>query len=258
MLKEDIPHFKVYTGLFFSRLSNFFCRSGIITYLCANKIVKHHCLCLILMSKTLENNNQSTETKILAAAEKEFLAKGYAGARTTAIAEAAGVTHAMLHYYFRTKDNLFDRIIEGKIDAIRDIMLASIGDPSIPLFDKIEAAIENHLLFIADNPDLPKFMISEVFTRPERMPVILDKLKYHVPIVVHSLQTQIDEYAQKGLCRKVDAGMLILDIVSLNIFPFMAKPMINLLLNGLLKDKEAFIKARKKENIETIMRKLKP
>lgn len=209
------------------------------------------------MNDTPNKKSKNTECKILAAAEHEFLSKGYAGARTTAIAEAAGVTHAMLHYYFRTKDNLFDKIIESKIDALRDIMLASIGDPSIPLFDKIRTVIETHFLFIADNPDLPKFMISEVFSHPERMPVIIDKLKHHVPLVVHSLQKQIDEYAEKRLCRKVDAGMLILDIISLNIFPFMATSMVNPLLNGLMKDKKAFVEARKKENIETIMRKLK-
>ena len=200
----------------------------------------------------------TTEEKILAAAEKEFLQKGYAAARTTAIAEAAGVTHAMLHYYFRTKDNLFDKIIESKIGTLRDIMLSSVGDPTIPLFDKLKSAIEHHLDFIAANPDLPKFMFGEVFSRPEKMPVVLEKLRYHTPLMTRSLQAQIDEYARNGLCRRVDAGMLILDIVSLNIFPFMAAPMANPLLGGMMTDREAFIEARKKENVETIMRKLKP
>ncbi len=200
----------------------------------------------------------TTEEKILAAAEKEFLQKGYAAARTTAIAEAAGVTHAMLHYYFRTKDNLFDKIIESKIGTLRDIMLSSVGDPTIPLFDKLKSAIEHHLDFIAANPDLPKFMFGEVFSRPEKMPVVLENLRYHTPLMTRSLQAQIDEYARKGLCCRVDAGMLILDIVSLNIFPFMAAPMANPLLGGMMTDREAFIEARKKENVETIMRKLKP
>ena len=54
-----------------------------------------------------QKNANDTEVRILQAAEKEFLEKGYAGAKTTDIAAAAGVTHAMLHYYFRTKDKLF-------------------------------------------------------------------------------------------------------------------------------------------------------
>lgn len=201
---------------------------------------------------------RSTEERILEAAVQEFMTKGYAGARTTAIAEAAGVTHAMLHYYFRTKDKLFDRIIESKIGTLRDIMLASLGDPTIPLFDKIKSTIENHQDFIAANPELPRFMINEVLNRPDRMPKVIERLKHHTPLVVQSLQRQIDEYADRGLCRRVDAGMLMLDIVSLNIFPFSATPMVNALLDGMMEDREAFVEARKKENLETIMRKLKP
>ena len=58
-----------------------------------------------------ETVKTDTESRILQAAEEEFLLKGLEGARTTAIAERAGVTHAMLHYYFRTKNMLFERII---------------------------------------------------------------------------------------------------------------------------------------------------
>lgn len=199
----------------------------------------------------------STEARILEAAAQEFIAKGYAGARTTAIAEAAGVTHAMLHYYFRTKDKLFDRIIESKIGTLRDIMLSSLGDESIPLFDKLRTAIENHQDFISANPGLPRFMINEVLTRPERIPVVIDRLRHHTPLVVRSLQKQIDEYAARGLCRRVDAAMLMLDIVSLNIFPFTAMPMVNGLLGGIMEDRTAFVEARKKENVETIMNKLR-
>lgn len=199
----------------------------------------------------------STEERILAAAEREFLAKGYDGARTTAIAEGAGVTHAMLHYYFRTKDKLFDRIIESKIGTLRDIMLASLGDPAVPLFDKLKNAIESHFDFIAANPDLPRFMINEVMGRPERVPAVIGQLKRHTPLVVESLQRQIDDYASRGLCRRLDAGMLMLDIVSLNIFPFTAAPMVNALLGGMMEDMHAFTEARKRENVETIMRKLR-
>lgn len=210
------------------------------------------------MQANPQSEPQSTEERILEAAVQEFMAKGYAGARTTAIAEAAGVTHAMLHYYFRTKDKLFDRIIESKIGTLRDIMLSSLGDPTIPLFDKIKNAIESHQDFIAANPDLPRFIINEVLNRPDRMPMVIERLKHHTPIVVESLQRQIDEYADRGLCRRVDAGMLMLDIVSLNIFPFSARPMVNALLGGMMENPQAFVEARKKENVETIMKKLKP
>lgn len=210
------------------------------------------------MQANPQSEPQSTEERILEAAVQEFMTKGYAGARTTAIAEAAGVTHAMLHYYFRTKDKLLDRIIESKIGTLRDIMLASLGDPTIPLFDKIKSTIENHQDFIAANPELPRFMINEVLNRPDRMPKVIERLKHHTPLVVQSLQRQIDEYADRGMCRRVDAGMLMLDIVSLNIFPFSAKPMVNALLGGMMENSQAFVEARKIENVETIMKKLQP
>lgn len=210
------------------------------------------------MESQNDTSSKTTEERILEAAEREFLSKGYAGARTTAIAEAAGVTHTMLHYYFHTKEGLFNRIIESKIGSIRDIMLESVGNPDMPLFDKIESVISNHLDFIAANPELPRFMTGEILSRPERVPLVIDVLCRHVSDVVQSLQNQINEYADRGVCRRVDAAMLILDIVSLNIFPFMASSMANPILGRLMDDREAFIAARKKSNIETIMRKLKP
>lgn len=205
-----------------------------------------------------EEKGLSTEELILKAAEKEFLQKGFAGARTTAIAEAAGVTHAMLHYYFRTKDKLFEKILNAKITLIRDMMLGSIGDVKKPLFEKIRDTVEQHLDFIAANPDLPRFMVNEVFYHPERIDYILSVMKTHAPLVVANLQREIDDMARRGECRLVNAAMLLLDIVSLNLFSFLAAPMVDVMIGDLRADPKAFLEARKKENVETILRKLKP
>ena len=85
-------------------------------------------------------DNQEVKTKeqqILAAAEQEFLTKGYDGARTTAIAKVAGVTHAMLHYYFRTKEQLFERIVDEKFATMSRSMFAIMGDPKLPIVERI-------------------------------------------------------------------------------------------------------------------------
>lgn len=196
-----------------------------------------------------------TENRILKAAEAEFLAKGYAGARTTAIAEAAGVTHAMLHYYFRTKDKLFERILNEKIQLVRDIMLFGIGDPGRPLEERMVATVERHFDFLAANPSLPRFMVNEVFSIPERMALITDQMRLHAPLLLAGLQREIDDLAAEGRCRRVDARMLLLDIISLNIFTFMADPIVRSLM-GTSCESEQFLAARKRENVETIMRKL--
>lgn len=112
------------------------------------------------------SNLQSTEARILQAAEKEFFEKGYAGARTVSIAEAAGVTHAMLHYYFRTKDKLFEQIVAGKINMLGDIILSAIGDGNLPLEERIRQGVERHFDFIAANRDLPRFIVNEVSHAP--------------------------------------------------------------------------------------------
>lgn len=206
---------------------------------------------------TLQNSDSRshTEDRILQAAEAEFLAKGYAGARTTAIAEAAGVTHAMLHYYFRTKDKLFERILNEKIQLVRDIMLFGIGDPGRPLEERIVATVERHFDFLAANPSLPRFMVNEVFSIPERMMLITDQMRLHAPLLLAGLQREIDDLAAEGRCRRVDARMLLLDIISLNIFTFMAEPIVRSLMGNSCEN-EQFLAARKRENVETIMRKL--
>lgn len=202
--------------------------------------------------------SQTTENRILEAAEEEFIKKGFIAARTTAIAEKAGVTHAMLHYYFRSKEKIFEKIIDSKIGLLSNIMLGPIIDPEKPLFEKLENAIASHLDFIASNPDLPRFFINEVSSDPKRMAAVVTKMRNHLSKVITSLQLQIDDMAEKGLCRKVDAATIILDIGSLNIFPFIASPVLTHLLEGKLDNKEHFVAERKRETTEIIMRKLKP
>ena len=209
------------------------------------------------MTSTTETKPVNTEQLILEAAEREFLLKGYAGARTSAIAEAAGVTHAMLHYYFRTKDKLFDTILDRKIKLLRDVMLGSIGDADKPLFQKLADTVSNHIDFLAANPDLPRFMVNEIFYNPARMQQILPLMKAHAPQVVANLQRQIDDMAARGECRRFDAAMLMVDIVSLNVFSFMAAPMVEAMFGDSFSDRASFVEQRKRENIDTIMRKIR-
>lgn len=202
--------------------------------------------------------DKDTEALILQAAEHEFLSKGFIGARTTSIAEAAGVTHAMFHYYFRTKEKLFERIISGKIMLLKEAVTDSFTDINVPLSEILRNVVSNHLEFIAANPDLPRFLVGEIFSNPERAESFLDSLRGIAPRFLSVLQKKIDEEAANGLCRKVDAKMLMLDIVSLNVFPYMAAPAVNAALGDCMADADAFLERRKKENYDTIMRKLKP
>ncbi len=209
------------------------------------------------MTEQKEQERISTEELILAAAEQEFLTKGYAGARTTSIAKEAGVTHAMLHYYFRTKESLFERIIKEKIGVMSRSILAMLGDPALPIVERIRSGITAHFDFIAANPQLPLFLINEIISRPERYELLYNNLADgKITTVFAGLQRDIDEAVGRGEMLQVDARMLIISILSLNVFTFVAYPIIHPVMGELTADKDTFLAARRAENVEIIMRRI--
>ena len=200
---------------------------------------------------------QKREQAILEAAEREFLKKGFDGARTTSIAAAAGVTHAMLHYYFRTKEQLFERILDEKMRMMGQSVLAAFGDARLPLIERLRNGIERHFDFIAANPDLPRFIVNEVFARPERYEAMQQQIRSLMGVMLIDTQRALDEAADRGEIRRIDVRMLMLDIISLNVFVFIAYPILEPLLGDLTADRERFFELRKAETVETVMRRLK-
>jgi len=204
-----------------------------------------------------EKPMRNKEQEILEAAEREFIAKGFAGARTTSIAEAAGVTHAMLHYYFRTKNMLFERIIEEKMRNAGNIMQAVFVLGDMPLMERVKRGVEQHFDFIAANPNLPRFVIQEIYSHPERHEIMRSQVLTITKDWLCDLQRHIDESAATKATEWIDARMLLLDIVSLNLFAFIGYPFVSLMFDGLVTDKKVFFEKRKAENVELIMRRLK-
>ena len=204
-----------------------------------------------------ETVKTDTESRILQAAEEEFLLKGLEGARTTAIAERAGVTHAMLHYYFRTKNMLFERIIEEKMLNAGNIIQAVFVLGDMPLMERVKRGVEQHFDFIAANPNLPRFVIQEIYSHPERHEIMRSQVLTITKDWLCDLQRHIDESAATKATEWIDARMLLLDIVSLNLFAFIGYPFVSLMFDGLVTDKKVFFEKRKAENVELIMRRLK-
>ncbi len=200
---------------------------------------------------------QTKEQAILAAAEQEFLSKGFDGARTTSIASAAGVTHAMLHYYFRTKEQLFERILDEKLRLMGESVLAAFGQPNLPLQERLRDAIGSHFDFIARNPDLPRFIVNEVFSRPERYETMRARIREIADTLMRDMQRELDALSARGEAEPLDVRMLMLDIISLNVFPFIAYPLIEPILGSFSNDRARFFELRKAENVEVITRRLK-
>ena len=197
------------------------------------------------------------EQAILLAAEQEFLSKGFDGARTTSIADAAGVTHAMLHYYFRTKEQLFERILNEKMALMASSMVAVMGNPALPLVERIGQGIGQHFDFLMANPELPRFIINEVTTHPDRLRIMQENIVRIAGVLFAQLQQEIDAAAERGEVERMDVRMLIMDMLSLNILPFLIYPVVENVFSDMTADREAFFEARKAEAIETVMRRIK-
>lgn len=208
------------------------------------------------MDESKEKHSIDTEELILQAAEREFMLKGFAGARTTTIAEAAGVTHAMLHYYFRTKENLYERVMSEKFMNAEKIVMSALGNADLPLVDRIRQGVRSNFDFVFANPDLPYFVIDEMKQNPDHIEGIFNEMADDIDVFFTNLQNQIDESVKKGECRFVDAHVLVLDIVSLNVFTFLLAPMVNRIMKRYDMDREEFLEIRRKENEETILRRL--
>lgn len=204
----------------------------------------------------MHETQKATEDRILEAAEAEFLQKGFTAARTTIIAEAAGVTHAMLHYYYRTKEKLFAKVIDNKLSGLASTFIIDVDD-STSLRDCVRLAVGNHFDFVRSNPLLPRFLVSEVFSNDRLMDLLKEKLVALAASTIERLQYKINKSVADGVCTPVDAVTLVLDIVSLNVFPILAAPMVCKVTNlNTQSDFDDFLDSRREENIKIILSRL--
>jgi len=203
-------------------------------------------------------DNKDTEQRILEAAVREFSTKGFDGARTTAIAADAGVTHAMLHYYFRSKEKLFERIYTDKIHFIMNLVFGALGESGKDLLTRLRNGIICHFDFLLANAELPAFIINTMNSRPELFDGVKAKMAAEARQRLDALQAEFDAAAADGIVARIDVSMLLADIVSLNIFPFLAIRLMMPVLGYGADDYEAFMEKKKMENVETILRRLSP
>ncbi len=197
-----------------------------------------------------------TEQAILKAAEEEFMLKGYGGARTAAIAQRAGVTHAMLHYYFRTKESLFDRILQEKIELLTSQFISLFTlDSSLPVTERIHQAISRHFDILIDNPHLPGFILAEMRNNPQLLEGWFGRLhNIFVPLVI-GLQCELDQAAEQGLICSVDAAMLFMDALALNVASIACA---DVLCKVYMLDRDDYLARRKQENLMVIKKRLMP
>ena len=187
---------------------------------------------------------KTTEEKILAAAKKVFISKGMSGARMQDIADEAGINKALLHYYFRSKEKLFEVIF---LEAAQKLFpkINSIFESDMPLFQKIEHFSEEYITVMAENPYLPLFVLNEINQDPE---TFLNKIwgKQNLPRPQKFLE-QIEKEVRKGTIKKVSPLHLLMNLISLLVFPFVGKSMFQFTLGLDELQYRAIMEQRKKE-----------
>ncbi len=192
-----------------------------------------------------QNKDTNTEEKIMAAAKKVFLRHGMAGARMQSIADEAGINKALLHYYFRSKEKLFSIVFQKAVkEAIPQII--KVFKTNISFFDKIRKFVNEYLEFIAKNPYLPMFIMHELASRPEHLKELLDSSQFDNEFIFQAIQNEVD----KGTIRPVKPEHLMVNIMSLCVFPIVAKPMINKILMRDKQDEDAYDKFLEERKIE--------
>ena len=198
----------------------------------------------------------STEKAILQAAEKEFLTKGLASSKTTEIAKAAGVTHAMLHYYFRTKENLFEQVFQEKVKILVGSFNTLLVDEG-PILERVQKGIEAHFEVLHANPLLPRFIVNEIITNVQRKESYMRMLVPTLKSIFDKIEPVLREEAEKGTIRYIAPIDLLLNVFSLNAFIFMASPLMESLVQGDPTQLEAFLNHRKEENVTLILTRLR-
>ncbi|PKP09561.1 MAG: TetR/AcrR family transcriptional regulator [Bacteroidetes bacterium HGW-Bacteroidetes-4] len=200
----------------------------------------------------MTEKEKHTEDKIVEAAKTVFIEKGMQGARMQEIADQAGINKSLLHYYFRTKEKLFDFIFNAVLGKIGSI-IGKIMNEDLSIEEKVAAFVEGYSDLLLKNPFLPNFIINEITRNPEAIINRFKKSNIEPQHIFGPLKKQLQDEGYY-----IEPADFIVNLLSLVIFPIVAKPIIE----SQLFDKDdrtykQFINERKTSVVKFIMAGLK-
>lgn len=164
--------------------------------------------------------DSSTEYKILEAAKTEFLEFGLYGARMQNIANRAGINKALLHYYFRNKEKLFDKVFESALARYfsnMDIM----SDDRLDFKERVHVLADRFLDFLNEYPQMALFLIKEVSANQA---LFIEKVEKSQKGNITLLKALI-EAKQHGIITVQDPLLFFVQLISMCTYPFVAKPL---------------------------------
>jgi AcrR family transcriptional regulator len=200
-----------------------------------------------------KEKNTSTENQILEAAKTVFQNKGMDGARMQEIADEAKINKAMLHYYYRSKQLLFEAVFKNAFSLLAPQLDKVLNDDS-SIEDKIRNFTSNYISFISKHPYIPNFIIQEL----NRNPGFIEKISGNDAFPnLNKFKKQVKDEVAQGILKPIAAEQLFVHLLSLNVFPFVAKPLVKAFTNlddTAFKD---FMEARKTAVADFIIQSIK-
>ena len=206
----------------------------------------------------MNEQNKPTEEIIFDAAQKVFIEKGFNGARMEEIAKEAGINKALLHYYYRTKEKLFSAIFAKVFNHFVPKIVTFI-ESDVSLFDKIRFFVDTYMDLILKNPYIPNFIISEINRNPDNIAELIGNIIGEKPNnAFDKLSKVIRIEVEKGNIRPIAPEQLIVNLIGLCVFPFIARPIIQaIIFKNDKKSYQQFLENRKKEIAEFIINSIK-
>lgn len=171
------------------------------------------------------------------------MARGMAGARMQDIADEAGINKALLHYYFRSKEKLFDEIFKQVSGQLLPRINQIIGS-ELSLYEKIRACCQEYIERMLQNPFLPLFIIEET---NKQQGIFLARHLGQRPLHLARFAQQVEQEIAHGTIRPIHPMELFLNMVSMCAFPFLSRPLMQHLTGIGDEQFRAIMEARKKE-----------
>ena len=185
--------------------------------------------------------DKTTEEKIYEAARRIFILKGMEGARMQEIADEAGMNKALLHYYFRSKENLFKAVFKDTFSKffvkVKDTLSSEASAKQ-----KLIEFIDNYIDLIQANPYVPQFIISEI----NRDPKVLKNLMFESGIEPQKILDLLLNEVQSENLSKLDPRHIVISLLGMLVFPFVARPLLQMVyFNDDRKAYDRFLSERK-------------
>ena len=190
----------------------------------------------------MSENEKLTEEKIFEAATIVFEEEGLSGARMQSIADRAGINKALLHYYFRTKDHLFEAVFT-KLAKKMFMKFNPMFENNLSMEEKIRFFFKEHISFMQQNPKLPGFILNEINHNPQRIQKLIKNIEFK-NLWLKILEQHKDELYKYNITEET-LPQIMTTIASLSVFPFAAKGILEVIFENMGVDFDKFIELRK-------------